>query len=110
MNRSLVPDLSIFPRFHHVDHEKVIHIHHKKRRSDPKEKLIVLIAASRWRYNSVDKEYSERIRILTAAARLGVYTNGYNHEFSILTLLQWESSIHSQVTNDEISTRSGSSK
>ena len=110
INRSLALDMSIFPRYHHIDNEKIIPIHQKQKRADPKEKLLVLVAASRWGYNSFDKEYNERIRILVAAARLVAYTNGYRHVFSIPTLLRWECNIHAQVTNGEISTVIGSSR
>ena len=96
VNSALGLDLVIFPRFHHVRKTDQILIH-KRRQATAHEKMMVLVVASRWGHDSLDKSHADRIRLLRAAGRLVAYTNGYSREFGYSTMVCWKKEIHSQI-------------
>ena len=67
INKALSLDLTLFPRYHQINTARTIQIV-KKKQATPKEKLLMLINAARWGYNTYDCKYDKRICILRASA------------------------------------------
>ena len=89
-------DLSSFPRLQRSNPEKLITIT-KSKLATSQEKLIILLTMERWGYNSSDRTYDDRIRIVTAASRLIAYDNGYKKTFSVRTVLRWKENVTDQI-------------
>ena len=93
---ALATDLNTFPGIHR--NTPNLQIDRTKARQDsPHERMITLLTIMRWGYNSLDRSYNEKIRIVMAASRLIAYDNGYSKAFSVRAVLRWQEDIDTQI-------------
>lgn len=88
IDAALSLDLDLFPRPHRKN-ETFIPPNNCKQATQ-QEKLLLLLNAAKWGYNTYNLSYAERTRILRASSRLVAYDNGYKKEFSITSIKLWE--------------------
>ena len=60
-------------------------------------RLLILVTAKTWGLNHYTATYAKRMRVARAASRLIAYDNGYLFEFSIRSIMRWESEVNNKI-------------
>ena len=60
-------------------------------------RLLILVTAKTWGLNHYTATYAKRMRVARAASRLISYDNGYLFEFSIRSIMRWESEVTTKI-------------